>query len=132
MIRIFIFIIFAASALSASYFLIKSDDKKKRTFLIGGGALAAAFALLLQSAFSLYLSLAAIVGISLIGALGYAKYIEKEQEKNQQLLQERRSRKSRTLSQPVESAKKPVHEPIAEKPFGMQTIAVIREEREVE
>lgn len=132
MIRILIFIIVAAAALSIAYLLGKGDDKKKRMILLGGGAFAAAVALFMQGSFSLYLSLAAIVAISLIGALGYAKYLEKEQAKDQQLAQERKNRTTRTQTQPEELPKKPVHEPIADKPFGMQTIAVIREEKKVE
>ncbi|EIM07959.1 hypothetical protein A1A1_03867 [Planococcus antarcticus DSM 14505] len=132
MIRILTFIIFVAGALFILYILEKGVARKKKMILIGGGALAAAIGLFMQGAFSLYLSIAAILGISLLVALSYAKFVEKQQLKNQQLLQERRNSRSRTQSQSTETIKKPVHEPIAEKAFGMQTIAVIKEEQKVE
>lgn len=135
MIRILLFIIFAASALSILYFLTKGDVRKKRMVLLSGGAFAAAIGLFMQSTFSIILSIAGILGVSLIVALSYTKVLEKEQLKNQQLIQERRSKKSSTPSEQtehVEPIKKSVHEPIVEKPFGMQTIAVIREEQKVE
>ncbi|MGE6412728.1 hypothetical protein ACQKDD_00995 [Planococcus kocurii] len=135
MIRILLFIIFAASTLSILYFFTKGDIRKNRIILLGGGIFVAAIGLFMQSTFSLILSIAGILGVSLLVALSYTKFLEKEQLKNQQLIQERRNKKSSTpLKQPkhVEPIQQSVHEPIVEKSFGMQTIAVIKEEQKVE
>jgi membrane protein implicated in regulation of membrane protease activity len=131
MIRIFVFVILAAIALTIAYFLTKSSGRKKGMLVLGSGVLAAAAGIFMQAAFPMYLSLLGIVAISLIASLLYMKMLEREEQKKQLMLEERRAEKNKAGSRPAEPAKKPVQVQAAAKPFGMQTITAVREEQKV-
>ncbi len=132
MVRIFILIIFVAIAMLVFYFLTTGVNRMKIMTLIGGGAFAAFVGLFMQGALSVYLSIAAIVAISLLGALIYAKVQETNLLKRQQVLQEHKNRKSKISAKQAALVKKPVHEPIGDETSGMQTITRVREEQKVE
>lgn len=132
MVRILIFIMLAAIALALAYFLGKSASKKKFMLLLGSGILAAAVGVLMQAVFPLYQSLLGVLAVALIAALTYMKVLEKEQMKNQQLLEERRNSKSRVQLISTVLKNKRFQEPAADKTYGMKPIPVVKEEQKVE
>ncbi|MGI2326458.1 hypothetical protein [Planococcus sp. YIM B11945] len=131
MIRILILIIAVAVVFAVAMLVLKAIPQKRKTIVLGSGAAAAVIAVFMQFSFPLYLSLLAIVAVSLLGALVYMKVLEKEELENQRLLEEKRARKQvRNPSQP-EAAAELVEEKPMIKTTGMQTITVVKEEQEV-
>ncbi|TWT09010.1 hypothetical protein [Planomicrobium sp. CPCC 101079] len=131
MVRILCFIAIAAIVAASSYFLTRGDGKKRNLFVSSGAVIAAAAGIFMQTVLPLHLSLLGILAISLIAAMGYAKVIEREKQKKQQMIEERRAKNNMGQSRPLEPIKKPVLEQAAGKQFGMQTISAVREEQEV-
>lgn len=132
MVRILSFIIVAAIALALVYFLGKSASKKKFMILLGSGILAAAVGVFMQTTFPLYQSLLGMMAVALIATIIYMKVLEKEQIKNQQLLEEWRNSKSRVQPSSTVLTNKRFQEPAADKTYGMKPIPVVREEQKVE
>lgn len=132
MVRILIFIMVAAIAMALVYFIGKSSSKKKFMILLGSGILAAAVGVFMQTAFPLYQSLLGMLAVALIAAMIYMKVLEKEQMKNEQLLEERRSNKSRVQPSSTVITNKRFEEPAADKTYGMKSIPVVGEEQKVE
>lgn len=132
MVRILSFIIVAAIALALVYFLGKSASKKKFMMLLGSGILAAAVGVFMQTTFPLYQTLLGMLAVALIAAMIYMKVLEKEQMKNEQLLEERRNNKSRVQPSSTVITTKRFEEPASDKTYGMKSIPVVREEQKVE
>ena len=132
MVRVLIFIMLAAIAWALAYFLRKSEKNKKFMILFGSSILAAAVGVIMQVEFLLYQSLLGMLAVALVAALIYMKMLEKEQMKNQQLLEERRNSKNRLQPDSTVLTNKRFQEPAAEALYGMKPIPVVREEQKVE
>ena len=100
--------------------------------LLGSGISAAAVGVFMQTAFPLYQSLLGMLAAALIAAMIYMKVLKKEQMKTEQLLEERRSNKSRVQPSSTVITNKRFEEPAANKTYGMKPIPVVREEQKVE
>lgn len=140
MIQIFIIVIVSAIILPLAYFQFKETPLPKR-MLIAGSIVAAAFvsAFLQLFDFSFYVPLLAIVAISMIGAIVYAKIDEMEKIEKRRIIEEKKQKqrivvKVETSSiEETSSASEPVTSLYAEpapkkKSFAMQTIGADREE----
>ena len=132
MVRILIFIMLAAIALAIIYFIGRSASKKNFMILLGSGILAAAVGVFMQTTFPLYQALLGMLTVALIAAMIYMKVLEKEQMKNEQLLEERRNNKTRVQPSSTVITNKRFEEPAADKTYGMKSIPVVREEQKVE
>src|SRR5690606_12192780 len=136
MIQIFITIIAAAIILPLAYFQFKSTPLPKRMLIAGSidaAAFAAAFLQLME--FAYYVTLLAIVAISMIGAIVYAKLDEMEKAEKHRIAEERKEKRQKAgnaVTSSIEETaavtkreKSLYDEPVAEKKsFAMQTIGV--------
>ena len=141
MIQILITIMAAAIILPLAYYQFKETPLPKR-MLIAGSIVAAAFlSVFLQLLdFAFYVPLLAIVVISMIGAIVYAKIDEMEKVEKRRMADEKKQRQQVAVPVPTgsieekasgtESAKSlyDEQEP-AKKSYAMQTIGVSGEER---
>lgn len=98
MVRILILIIFAAIVFALAYTLFKTIPMKKKMTIIGGAVTAAAIGLIMQNYMPFYMSLLAIVAISLMAALIYMKQLEKAQMEKVKQSEERRAARQKFLS----------------------------------
>lgn len=98
MVRILILIIFAAIVFTLAYTLLKTIPMKKKMTIIGGAVTAAAIGLIMQNYMPFYMSLLAIVAISLMAALIYMKQLEKAQIEKVKQSEERRAARQKFLS----------------------------------
>lgn len=141
MIQILITVMAAAIILPLAYFQFKETPLPKR-MLIAGTIVAAAFlSVFLQLfEFAFYVPLLAIVAISMIGAIIYAKIDEMEKAEKRRLADERKQRQQVTVPVPAGTIEETAPKPGAEKSlyddkepekksFAMQTIGVSGEER---
>ncbi|RLQ91980.1 hypothetical protein [Planomicrobium sp. Y74] len=141
MIQIFITVIAAAIILPIAYFQFKETPLPKRMLIAGSivaAAIVSAFLQLLDFAF--YVPLLAIVAISMVGAIAYAKIDEMEKAEKRRIAEERKEKRHKavhvetgSIEETAASAKAerslydaPVQE---KKSFAMQTIGVGGEER---
>lgn len=130
MIRLLVFLILAAIILPLTYFRFKQFPLLKRMIISGGGLAAAAVALLMQETYAWYIIALALVGVSFLAAVAFAKIITKERQEKLRMVEERREQKlQQTLKKSAALEKAPAVEP-DEKPmsFGMQSIDAEREE----
>ncbi|GKW46805.1 hypothetical protein [Planococcus sp. NCCP-2050] len=98
MVRILVLVIFAAIAFALAYTLFKTIPMKKKMTIIGGAVAAAAIGVLIQSYMPFYMSLLAIVAISLMATLIYMKQLEKTQQEKIKKSEERRAARQKFLS----------------------------------
>lgn len=98
MVRILILIIFATIVFALAYTLFKTIPMKKKMTIIGGAVTAAAIGLIMQNYMPFYMSLLAIVAISLMAALIYMKQLEKAQMEKVKQSEERRAARQKFLS----------------------------------
>lgn len=98
MVRILILIIFATIVFALAYTLFKTIPMKKKMTIIGGAVTAAAIGLIMQNYMPFYMSLLAIVAISLMAALIYMKQLEKAQMDKVKQSEERRAARQKFLS----------------------------------
>ncbi|UJF28204.1 hypothetical protein [Planococcus sp. 107-1] len=98
MVRILILVIFAAIVFALAYTLFKTIPMKKKMTIIGGAVTAAAIGLIMQNYMPFYMSLLAIVAISLMAALIYMKQLEKAQMEKVKQSEERRAARQKFLS----------------------------------
>lgn len=98
MVRILILIIFAAIVFALAYTLFKTIPMKKKMTIIGGAVAAAAIGLIMQNYMPFYMSLLAIVAISLMASLIYMKQLEKAQLEKVKQSEERRAARQKFLS----------------------------------
>lgn len=98
MVRILILIIFAAIVFALAYTLFKTIPMKKKMTIIGGAVTAAAIGLIMQNYMPFYMSLLAIVAISLMASLIYMKQLEKAQMEKVKQSEERRAARQKFLS----------------------------------
>ncbi|MFC3211839.1 hypothetical protein [Planomicrobium okeanokoites] len=141
MIQIFITVITAALILPLAYFQFKETPLPKRMLIAGSivaAALVSAFLQMLEFAF--YIPLLAIVAISMIGAIVYAKIDEMEKAEKRRIADERKEKRQKAVhvetgsleenAAPVKAERSLYDEPVQEKKsFAMQTIGVGGEER---
>ncbi|TAA69170.1 hypothetical protein [Planococcus salinarum] len=141
MIQILITIIAAAIILPLAYYQFKKTPLPKR-MLIAGTIVAAAFISVFLQLFELafYVPLLAIVAISMIGAIAYAKIDEMEKTEKRRLADERKQKRESAVPAETGSIEETAPKPEAEKSlyddkepekksFAMQTIGVSGEER---
>lgn len=141
MIRILITIIAAAIILPLAYYQFKGTPLPKR-MLIAGTIVAAAFiSVFLQVLdFAFYVPILAIVAISMIGAIVYAKIDEMEKVEKRRMAEERKQKQQAAAPVPSGSIEENASKPAGEsslydakepekKSFAMQTIGVGGEER---
>ncbi|WP_422123045.1 hypothetical protein DHX103_15085 [Planococcus sp. X10-3] len=141
MVQILITVMVAAIILPLAFYQFKGTPLPKR-MLIAGSIVAAAFlsAFLQFLDFAFYVPILAIVAISMIGAIVYAKIDEMEKTKKRRIADERKQKQQSTV--PVETGSIEETAPAAEpekslydekepkkKSFAMQTIGVSGEER---
>lgn len=138
MIQLIITITITTIILLLAYFLFKNIPLPKKMIISGTVVAAAMVAGFLQFLdFAIHIPFLAIMGISMIGALGYAKFVELEK---QRVMEEKRFRQQPAPKQSASSIKEsiPVKEPMntiydepvsEKKSFAMQTIGVNGEER---
>lgn len=98
MVRILILVIFAAIVFALAYTLFKTIPMKKKMTIIGGAVAAAAIGLIMQNYMPFYMSLLAIVAISLMASLIYMKQLEKAQMEKVKQSEERRAARQKFLS----------------------------------
>lgn len=98
MVRILILVIFAAIVFALAYTLFKAIPMKKKMTILLGAAVAAAIGLVMQNYLPFYMSLLAIVAISLIAALIYMKQLEKVHMEKIKQSEERRAARQKFLS----------------------------------
>lgn len=98
MVRILILIIFAAIVFALAYTLFKTIPMKKKMTIIGGAVAAATIGLIMQNYMPFYMSLLAIVAISLMASLIYMKQLEKAQMEKVKQSEERRAARQKFLS----------------------------------
>ncbi|MCM3611387.1 hypothetical protein M4S82_08955 [Planococcus sp. MERTA32b] len=141
MIQIFITIIAAALILPLAYFQFKGTPLPKRMLVAGSivaAALVSAFLQLLEFAF--YVPFLAIIAISMIGAIAYAKIDEMEKAEKRRIAEERKEKRQKAVhmeagsieetAPPAKSERSLYDAPVQEKKsFAMQTIGVGGEER---
>ena len=141
MIQIFITIIAAALILPLAYFQFKGTPLPKRMLVAGSivaAALVSAFLQLLEFAF--YVPFLAIIAISMIGAIAYAKIDEMEKAEKRRISEERKEKRQKAVhmeagsieetAPPVKAERSLYDAPVQEKKsFAMQTIGVGGEER---
>ena len=141
MIQILITVMAAAIILPLAYFQFKKTPLPKR-MLVAGSIVAAAFisAFLQLLDFAFYVPLLAIIAISMIGAIVYAKIDEMEKVEKRRVTEERKQRQQVVVPVPTGSIEETALKPAAEtslydekepekKSFAMQTIGVGGEER---
>ncbi|MCJ1908685.1 hypothetical protein [Planococcus ruber] len=98
MVRILILIIFAAIVFALAYTLFKAIPMKKKMTILVGAVTAAAIGLIMQNYMPFYMSLLAIVAISLMASLIYMKQLEKAQLEKVKQSEERRAARQKFLS----------------------------------
>lgn len=98
MVRILILVIFAAIVFALAYTLFKTIPMKKKMTIIGGAVAAATIGLIMQNYMPFYMSLLAIVAISLMASLIYMKQLEKAQMEKVKQSEERRAARQKFLS----------------------------------
>ncbi|WP_033541916.1 hypothetical protein [Planococcus sp. CAU13] len=141
MVQILITVMLSALILPLAYFRFQTTPLPKRMLIAGSivaAALASAFLQYLELAF--YVPVLAIVAISMIGAIAYAKIEEKEKEEKQRIADERKQKRYQAVEIDVTSIEEtaPKAEPVKslydepaqeKKQFAMQTIGTDGEER---
>ncbi len=141
MIQILITIMAAAIILPLAYYKFKETPLPKRMLIAGTivtAAILSAFLQLLEFAF--YIPLLAIVAVSMIGAIVYAKIDEAEKNEKRRLAEERREKQQSAVrvetgaieqtASGIKPEKSLYDAPVEEKKsFAMQTIGVGGEER---
>lgn len=90
MIRFLFLLIIAAVVLALVFSQFKSVPLAKKMTIAVGGLAAAAAGILLQSAFAWYLTILAIIGVSLAAAMVYMKLEEREEREKKQAADERK------------------------------------------
>lgn len=98
MIQLLFLIIISAVVLSIAFFGFRDVPLTRRMVLAGGALAAATIGVLMQSSFSWYMSLLAIVAVSLLAALIYMKVLEKEQKEIERDEEERKARRKELIS----------------------------------
>lgn len=104
MVRILILVIFAAIVFALAYALFKTIPMKKKMTILAGAVAAAAIGLVLQSLMPFYMSLLAILAISLLATLVYVKQLEKAQLEKNKISEERRAARQQFLSRQSKAA----------------------------
>ncbi|MGM0897201.1 MAG: hypothetical protein ACQEV0_04830 [Bacillota bacterium] len=133
MIKLFIWVMIAATVMAGVVFFKKIENKKKAYIVAIGSLLAAAIALWMQGSFAWHMSLLAILGLSLVTALLFMKIEEREQQEKMRLKQERQERKKQSAAipqqarelkeEPVKKQESTIEKP--EKVFGMESIGPV-------
>lgn len=147
MVQILITVMASAIILPLAYFQFQATPLPKRMLVAGSivaAAFAAAFLQFLQLAF--YVPLLAIIGISMIGAIAYAKIDEAEKAEKQRMSEERKRKRQTAVevefssassieeTVPASGAKTSLYdqpEQETKKTFAMQTIGAESEERKI-
>ncbi|MGO1058946.1 hypothetical protein ACTL32_07455 [Planococcus sp. FY231025] len=108
MIRFLFLLIIAAIVLAFAFFQFKSVPLAKKMTIAGGGLAAAAVGITLQNGFAWYLTILAIVAVSLAAAMVYMKLDEREELEKKREAEERKERRqaeAKKLAQKAEPQK---------------------------
>lgn len=140
MIQILITIMLAAIIVPLAYFQFKTTPLPKKMVIAGtiiAAAFVAAFLQFLKLAF--YVPFLAIIAVSMVGAIAYAKIDENEKAEKRRIAEERKQKRQAVVevdsssieeTQPAAEQSSLYDEPIEEKKsFAMQTIGTDGEER---
>lgn len=118
MIRFLFLLIIAAVVLALAFFQFKNVPMAKKMTLAGGGLAAATVGIMLQSGFAWYLTILAIVAMSLAAAMVYMKLDEREELEKKREAEERKERRqaeAKKLAQKAEPQKIAASAPVENK-----------------
>lgn len=118
MIRFLFLLIIAAIVLALAFFQFKSVPLAKKMTVAGGGLAAAAVGITLQSGFAWYLTILAIVAVSLAAAIVYMKLDEREELEKKREAEERKERRqaeAKRMAQKAEPQKIAASAPVENK-----------------